>query len=252
MRPDRGRGLGDRSQQTRATLVARGRRASHRGGGAWTRVGPLERGAQTPSAVVSGRCLHQRPSHLGWHGGQQLLRQPLHRLRQHGAQRAGRPSLVVRWQFDRLGPACAKHGPRTRDRGLFAAIGHPLGPRHRSPLPQGAAPRGRLQPGHFSQPKPTALHRRWVGELGAPFDRQRRHAGLDTAVETQAQPLARHQSAGGGQLPQLPSSHGCRAAHRPTRRAGPTDGGGVGRSHHDRALAAKPRVCPHRAHRPDR
>jgi hypothetical protein len=38
--------------------------------------------------------------HAGRHGRQQLLRQPLDRLRQHGAQRAGRQGLDWRWHPD--------------------------------------------------------------------------------------------------------------------------------------------------------
>jgi hypothetical protein len=44
--------------------------------------------------VVPGRRVHQRAGHAGRHGRQQLLRLAQHRLRQHGAQRAGREAWL--------------------------------------------------------------------------------------------------------------------------------------------------------------
>ncbi len=53
----------------------------------------LNAALQEVGPVVPGGRLHQRAGDAGRHGGQQLLRQPQHRLRQHGAQRAGRAGL---------------------------------------------------------------------------------------------------------------------------------------------------------------
>ena len=96
--------------------------------------------------------------HAGRHGRQQLLRQPLHRLRQHGAQRAGRAGLDLRRQPARFGrfEEGDRHaralGERVRDLAWRCA-------RDRGALAQGAAPRRRLQPGHLPQPEREALHR---------------------------------------------------------------------------------------------
>ena len=48
----------------------------------------LNAATEAARALVSGRRVDQRAGHARRHGGQQLLRQPQHRLRQHGAQRA--------------------------------------------------------------------------------------------------------------------------------------------------------------------
>ncbi len=93
VRPDGGRRAGHRPLAPRAQHPARRRRAAHRRGRARHGAGPPERGAEEARPVVSGRRLHQRAGHAGRHGGQQFLRQPQHRLRQHGAQRAGRAGL---------------------------------------------------------------------------------------------------------------------------------------------------------------
>jgi hypothetical protein len=67
-------------------------------GGARHGARPPQRAAEAPRPVVPGRCLHQRAGHAGRHGRQQLLRQPLDRLRQHGAQRHRHRGLAGRRQ----------------------------------------------------------------------------------------------------------------------------------------------------------
>jgi hypothetical protein len=114
--------------------------------------------------------------------------------------------------------------------------------RDRGALAQGAAPRGRLQPGRLPQPEPRAVHRRRQRQPGAPAGGQRRHAGPHRSLTLQLSPTAERQGAGRGELPDLLQGDGHGPAHR---QAGSTDArGGTGRPHHDRAVAAEPAFAP--------
>ena len=185
---------------------------------------------------------------LGRHGRQQLLRLALHRLRQHGAQRARRERLAVE---RRAGGLRARgHAGRAR-RGHRAVRARPRAPAprgDRGELAQGDAPRGRLQPRHLRQPEREALHDRRQREPRAPADRRRGHAGLHAQPHAQAGAAAARQGAGHRQLPDLPCGHGCRAAHRQAR----THRGRAGRPHDDRAEPREPGLQAHGADRADR
>ena len=92
-------------------------RGGRRDGTAGHRARPPQRLAQTARPVVSGRRVDQRAGHHRRDGGQQFLRQPLNRLRQHGAQRRRHRRPAGRRQ--RLRSALSTHRcrhARVRDR----------------------------------------------------------------------------------------------------------------------------------------
>ncbi len=238
VRPDHGRGAGHRHQQAPAQRARLRRGRADGRGRARHRARPPERAAEAARPVVPGRRVDQRAGHARRHGRQQLLRQPQHRLRQHGAQRgrhrglAGRrPAAVVR--------AARGAGPgRTRDRRLRARPGRAAARRDRGALAEGDAPRGRLQPRHLPPAERAALHRRRQRQPGAPAGRRRGHAGVHAQPDAAARAAAARQGAGRRQLPDLPRRDGRGAAHRQAR----PDRGGAGRPHDDRAVARQPGV----------
>ena len=89
VRPDGRRGAGHRPHQVPQPRAAR---STRKAGAPWSQPGVVldhaERAAAQARPVVPGRRLDQRAGDDRRHGGQQLLRLALDRLRQHGAQRA--------------------------------------------------------------------------------------------------------------------------------------------------------------------
>ena len=255
VRPDGGRGPGDRSQQACTQDPALRCEYAHGRSRAGHGAGPPEPGAEKTRALVPRRRVDQRPGHAGRHGGQQLLRQPQHRLRQHGAQRDRRAGLDIRWRAAPLRALRGQRGPRARHRQPRQGPGRAVGSRDRQALAQGDAARGRLQPGHLPQPERAALHAGRRRQPGPPAGGQRGHAGADAFAHAAAGRTAQGEGAGRGQLPHLLQGHGCRAAHRQAGHGRDPDRGGTGRSHHDRPVAAEPGLRagdPHRRDRPAR
>ncbi len=166
-----------------------------------------------------------------WHGRQQQLRQPQHRLRQHGAQRRWHQRLAGRRHCCGIRPAGRPGGAGARHRRPVRGLAEQPAPADRRTLAQGAAPGGRLQPRHLPAAERTALHRRRQRQPGAPAGRQRGHAGGLQVAAAAAEPAATRQGAGCRQLQQLLPGDGRGAAHRPAA----ADGGGTGRPHDDRA-----------------
>ena len=133
VRPDHRRGAGHRQQQAPAPRARRSTSdARTRHGRAGHRARPPERAAQAARPVVPGRRVHQRAGHAGRHGGQQLLRLALHRLRQHGAQRARRERLAVRRRAGRLRPGRRRSARAARDIAQHRAAAGAPAPRARS------------------------------------------------------------------------------------------------------------------------
>ena len=89
----------------------------------------------------------------------------LRRLRTGAHARRGRAAQIARVR------ARARGAASRRDRGALA---------------QGAAPRGRLQPGYLRQPERTALHRRRQRQSRASAGRLGRHAGLHAEPDAAA------------------------------------------------------------------
>ena len=107
--------------------------------------------------VVSGRRLHQRAGDARRHGRQQLVRLALHRLRQHGAQRARHRRLA--WPTaarSTFGPVGERVRARRGDRRLRARPCRAASRRDRRALAEGAAPGRRLQPRHLRNPERAA------------------------------------------------------------------------------------------------
>ena len=120
--------------------------------------------------------------------------------------------------------------------------------RDRAPVPQGAAPRRRLQPRHLLPAVGAALHARQFGEPRPPAGRQRGHARRHRAPDLEARPAAQAQDPGRGELPELLQGDGKRPAHRQAE----ADRRRAGRPHHDRAGARQSRLPAGDRARPDR
>ena len=127
-----------------------------------------------------------------------------------------------------------------------AGAGSP-GSGNRCAVSQDPAPRERLQPARTPGAIATGQDQSRLAHCG-----QRRHLGVDAPTQATTAAPASAQGLGGGQFPQLPSSHGGGSTHCQTRCAGPVDGSRVGRPNHDRAVATKPCLCTDRARRADR
>ena len=217
MRPDDRRRAGDRRQQAPAQ-GARVRREAMTATSSPASCSTPERAAEAARPVVSGRRLDQRAGDDRRHGGQQLVRLALDRLRQHGAQRARHRGLAVatasRWSSDRVAGSAAR--PR-RSPNSSATLATARAPRSRA-LAEGAAPRRRLQPRHLRPAERAALHARRQRQPGAPAGRRRRHArGLpqpDAAARAAAG--ARRCSASSTSRPSS-AAMDCGAAHREAR-----------------------------------
>ena len=111
---------------------------------------------------------------LGGMAGNNSCGSRSHRLRQHGAQRAGHraPGCPTASCVD-FGPVRRTLGARARDRRLRARqLADAASRRDRGALAQGAAPGRRLQPRHLPQPERAALHRRRQRQPRAPAGRQ--------------------------------------------------------------------------------
>ncbi len=85
------------------------------------------------------------------------------------------------------GAARLARRPRGRHRALRARTGRCLPRRHRGALATRDAPRRRLQPRHLPSAKRAALHRRRLGQPGAPVRRCRGHARVRRGARPAAQ-----------------------------------------------------------------
>ena len=148
----------------------------------------------------------------------------------------------------RLGAARGHAGRRARHRRQGGGAGLRRARRDRAPVPQGAAPRRRLQPRHLLPAVGAALHARQLGEPRPPAGRQRGHARRHRAPDLEARAAAQAQDAGRGELPELLQGDGKRPAHRQAE----ADRRRAGRPHHDRAGARQSRLPAGDRARPDR
>ena len=211
----------------------------------------LNAAAEAARPVVPGRRLDQRPGDARRHGRQQLVRLALDRLRQHGAQRAGRERLAVGRHAASISARCRTLSGRAAQDRCRSCASSPQ--QHRDEIearwPKVMRRVGRLQPRHLRQPERAALHRRRQRQSRAPAGRRRRHAGLHQ--EPDARSLSRAAAREGArrrQLPDLPRRDGRGAAHR---QAG-ADRGRAGRPHHDRAEPRQSGVPADHRERADR
>ena len=107
-----------------------------------------------------------------------------------------------------------QRGRRARAGTAGPGAGRRAGAGNRPALAQGAAPGGRLQPGHLPQPEPAVLYRGRLGQPGAPAGGQRRNAGGHQVAHPPAGRAARREGAGRRQLPHLLQGDGLGPAHR--------------------------------------
>ena len=155
--------------------LARGRPRARRGRGrARHRARRAQLAAEEARPLAPGRRVDLRPGHPRRHGRQQLLRQPLDRLRQHGAQRRRHRCLAGRrHELPTFGPFEQASGRAREHRRIRCARS---AEQHRAeidaPLAEGDAPRRRLQP-RFSirssrGPTPTTAASTWRNCWSAP------------------------------------------------------------------------------------
>ena len=231
---DRPQQVSERHRRVQPRSANRHRRTRHR-------ARRVKRLAASARPVVPGRCQHLGAVHPRRHGGQQLVRLALDRVRQHGAQRSS----------DRC-PALGRHRsvvrPGSRNVGWLAA--HPQAARRsarhrcarvgpdRAPCSEGDAPRRRLQRRHLLAAERAPIHRRWQRQYRASAGGQRRYACMDQRADAAACAAAGASHIGRRQLPDAVSGDAVRAAHRQARPVC----GRAGRSHDDRAFAQQPRV----------
>ena len=238
VRPDGRRRPGDRRQQVPESRGRVRRQAARR---AVVEPGMvldhLNRRLRTARAVVSRSDVStSAQATLGGMAGNNSCGSRSIALRQHGAQRARRSTRC--WPTAR----CAFR-PHRRNLGVRRTAASParersarIGERERDEieraLPEGAAPRRRLQPRHARAA--ARRHATWRICWSA-----RRHA---RAVRRRIAPEARRRCratrcSASCHFPTLLQGDGCGPAHREAR----PDRGGTGRPHHDRAGAARTR-----------
>ena len=230
VRPGGGRGAGHRPHQVSEPGAAGrpGAPARHRAAGHRARY--PERPAAQARPVVSGGCLDQRAGHDRRHGGQQLVRLALDRVRQHGAQRARRRRVLAdggeRWHFGADGPEARVlwrvHRPATK--GLYQREARKSKRASRKCCARSPATTSTISARRTPMPRTC-----WW----APKARSR----IPSAHLKLAR-LPEHKRARRVPLPEVLHRDGAHAAHRQARAVG----GGAGRPHDDRARARHPGV----------
>ena len=241
VRTDGGRRAGDRHHQASRPHHRIRSRGDDRARRAGRRARSAQRLAETPRPVVPRRRQHIGAGDPRRHGGQQLLRLPLDRVRQHGAQRARhrrgalrrhRGAVRTGTRDGRRFAACRRAPPRAEgDRSARAR-------RNRAPRAQGAAPGRRLQHRRVLCAERAAVHGRRQRQLCAPPGRQRGHARLDARADAAARAPAGAPDARRRQFPDAVPGDGMRAA--PGRAAALR--GRAGRPDDDRPGARQSRV----------
>ena len=170
---------------------------------------------QAARPVVPGRRQHVGAGHDRRHGGQQLVRLALDRLRQHGAQRArDRRDALRRHRGAFRSRARNGGGAGTGRRPPGAAARHrrARAGRDRAQRAEGAAARRRLQHRCQLSAERAAVHGRRQRQLCAPARRQRGHARLHARAHVATGASAVAPGARRRQLPDAVQGDGKRAA----------------------------------------
>ncbi len=238
VRPDHRQCAGDRYLDALPAAARHRSGAPYRDRGAGNRARSPQRAAASTRAVVPGRRLDWRAGHARRHGRQQLLWLTLDRLRQHGAQRARRRGVAVRWDLGRVRSAADAQAARAAHRCIRARAGAAPRGRDRGALAKGAASRCGLQPRYLPSPERASLHQRRQRQSRASAHRRRGYAGLHQVADVAARAPAALQRARRRQFSELPRCH----ERGPAPRRARAHCDRAGRSHHDRAESRQPRV----------
>ena len=165
----------------------------------------------------------RQPRHAGRDGGEQQLGQPLHRLRQHGAQRARGGGGARRRHPGPLRPRDGARCPR-RWPSACSSVARREAPEISARFPKVLRRVGGYNLDQLLEPEPN-LARLLVGSEGT--------LAFFTELELLLQPLPKHRVLGVCHFPTLRRGDGIDRGHRPAR----PGRGGAGGPDHPRAVA---------------